>query len=180
MKISTSLFALLLLMFTSCDYILKDSNGETEKGMAITDGSTEIVVLEDDGQGNGCALSAGYRWSDLENDCIRIFEKGFRLNPIGLEGGDLEENELEDNDVSCFVIFSKDKKKAEIYLPNQKKGIVLDQSKDKSAYINSGWELSKERMELKSKGELMYTAAKTIELRIINSDQPIEEEGNVE
>ncbi|MGL4583881.1 MAG: hypothetical protein ACRCVU_12970 [Flavobacterium sp.] len=177
MKISTSLFVLLLLVFTSCDFILKDRKGSTDKEMVVTDGSKEIVALEDDDESNGCAYSAGYRWSELEDDCIRIFEKGFRLNPVGVVGDDVEENEMEDNDVSCFVIFSKDKKKAEIYLPNQKKGVVLEQSKDKSAYINDGWELSKEGMVLKKKGEVVFTAAKTIELKVINSDQPIEEEG---
>lgn len=176
MKISRSLFVLLLLMFASCDFILKDK-GEPEIGTVVTDGSTEIVVLEDDEESNGCAYSAGYKWSNIQEDCIRIFEKGFRLNPIGVTGEEVEENEMEDNDVSCFVIFSTDKKKAEIFLPNHKKGIVLDQSKDKRVYTNSGWELSQEKMELKNKGEVTFTAAKTIELKVINTDQPIEEDG---
>ena len=47
MKISRSLFVLLLLLFASCDFILKDK-GEPEIGTVVTDGSTEIVVLEDD------------------------------------------------------------------------------------------------------------------------------------
>ncbi|MCC9044207.1 hypothetical protein LNQ81_16165 [Myroides sp. M-43] len=175
MRISRSLFFLLLLMLTSCDFILKDKE-ETGLGTVVTDGSTEIVVLEDEEDNNGCAYSAGYRWSELESDCVRVFEKGFRLNPVEVVGNDVEENEMENNDVSCFVIFAQDKKKAEIYLPNHKKGIVLDQSKDKRVYTNSGWELSSERMELKNKGEVVFTAAKTIELKVINSDQPIEDE----
>lgn len=180
MKISRSLFVLLLLMFASCDFILKDK-GETGKEMVVTDGSTEIVALDEDEDGSGCAYSAGYRWSDLDNDCVRIFEKGFRLNPTGLAGDDIEENELEDNDVSCFVIYSKDKKQAEIYLPNHKKGVVLDQSKDKKVYLNKGWELSQERMELKYKGEVLYTAAKTIELKVINTtDQPVDDTSDIE
>jgi hypothetical protein len=96
-------------------------------------------------------------------------------------GEEVEENEMEDNDVSCFVIFSTDKKKAEIFLPNHKKGIVLDQSKDKRVYTNSGWELSQEKMELKNKGEVTFTAAKTIELKVINTtDQPVDDPSDIE
>lgn len=176
MKKSISLFVVLLLTMTSCDFILKDNKDDNEKGMVVTDGSTEIVTLDEDDEVLGCAYSAGYRWSELENNCIRIFEIGFRLNPIGLEEDTTEDNALEDNSVSCFVTYAKDKKKAEIFLPNHKKGIVLDLTKDKSAYINDGWELSNEGMVLKHKGETAFTAAKTIELKIINSDQPVEED----
>lgn len=168
------IFSLLLsVCFVSCDFVLKDKKGETEKEKTVqTDGGTTVVGEED---GFGCAYTAGYRYSYLLADCIRVFEKGFRLNPIEEEG--VLENDLENNEVSCFVLFSKDGKEAEIFLPQQEKSIVLGSDKTKTLYFKEGWQLNVEKgMVLKFKDEIKFTAAKTIDLQLINSDQVMEGE----
>lgn len=171
LKLFTGMF---LLLFVSCDYILKEKKDNESIDMILTDGGKTIVGEEDE---FGCAYSAGYRWSVLKSDCIRIFEHGFRLNPILLEDNNQEENELEDNDVSCFVIVEKDKKRAEIFLPNQIKSIVLEQKNLKGLYSNDGWELdTRKDWVLKYTGAVKFAAAKTIELPLINPDQVIEAE----
>lgn len=169
------LFVVLFLMFfVSCDYILKEKKDRQNTDMIVTDGGKTVIGEEDE---FGCAYSAGYRWSVLKNDCIRIFEHGFRLNPITLESGSQEENELEDNDVSCFVIIGKNKKEAEIFLPNQQKSIVLEQKNMQGLYSNEGWELdTRQDLILKQTGQIKFTAAKTIELMLINPDQVMESE----
>lgn len=169
MKISLSLTALICFFLTSCDFILKEDKSETNKEVVISNGSRTIVSEDEDE--HGCAYTAGYKWSSIKKDCVRIFEKGFRLNPIGLEEDSMEENELEDNDVSCFVLFSENKKEAEIFLPNKTGGLLLDQTKQKKLYTKDGWELETDNnLVLKYKGEVKFTAAKTIELKVINSD----------
>ncbi|MDR0229191.1 MAG: hypothetical protein LBI72_09030 [Flavobacteriaceae bacterium] len=178
-KLERKLVAYGLILFslftlTSCDFILKDRKSSKDKGTIYTDGGKSIVGEEDE---HGCTYSAGYRWSLLKQDCIRVFEEGFRLNPLTLEEGDDEENELEDNEVSCFVIFEKGEKKAEIFLPNNLKSIVLENKNIKGVYSNDGWELdTRSKFVLKRKGEIAFTAAKAVELKVINSDQMIEEE----
>lgn len=175
MRISLSLTALLCFLFASCDFILKEDKGDTAKEVVNTNGSRTIVSHDEDE--HGCAYTAGYKWSSIEEDCIRIFEKGFRLNPIGLGEDSVEENELEDNDVSCFVLFSGNKKEAEIFLPNVTGGLLLEQTNQKKLYTNAGWELETEKdLVLKYKGDVKFTAAKTIELKVINSDLIPEED----
>ncbi|MDR2221600.1 MAG: hypothetical protein LBE34_02560 [Flavobacteriaceae bacterium] len=167
-----ALFSLFTL--ASCDFILKDRKSAKDKGTIYTDGGKAIVGEEDE---HGCTYTAGYRWSQINQDCLRVFEVGFRLNPLSLEDGNEEENELEDNEVSCFVIFDKEEKKAEIFLPNNLKSIVLENKNLKGVYSNDGWELdTKNKFVLKHKGEITFAAAKAVELKVIHSDQMIEEE----
>lgn len=46
---------------------------------------------------HGCIGSAGYQWSALAGQCVRLFEQGIRLNPI--DAGQT---------VSAFVLFNAD------------------------------------------------------------------------
>ncbi|MBB1139101.1 hypothetical protein [Myroides sp. WP-1] len=172
-KIGLVLGVLLAVSLVSCDFILKDNKHKSERDKTVaTDGGTTVIGDED---GYGCAYSAGYRYSYLLTDCVRVFEVGFRLNPIEDEGS--QENDLENNEVSCFALFSKDGKEAEIFLPQQEKSIVLESDKTKTIYLKDGWQLNVEKgMVLKFKDEIKFTAAKTIDLQLINSDQAIEGE----
>lgn len=170
-KIGLVIGILLAVSLVSCDFILKDKKNNSEQDKTvITEGGTTIIGEED---GFGCAYTAGYRYSYLLSDCIRVFEVGFRLNPIEDEGN--LENNLENNEVSCFVIFSKDGKEAEIFLPQKEKSILLESNKTKTSYLKEGWNLNIEKgMILKYKDEIKFTAAKTIDLQLIHSDQVIE------
>ncbi|MBW3519098.1 hypothetical protein [Flavobacterium sp. NKUCC04_CG] len=156
-----------VFLFSSCDFIFK----KDEKSEPVFP-AKEKVVLGSDLDSNGCAISAGYRWSELRNDCIRVFEEGFRLNPINIEEGNPEENELEDNDVSGFVVFNSEKTKAEIFLPYQEKSILLNEKATTGIYGNENWELdTRKDWELKHRGVLKFTAAKAVDLKITGSDQ---------
>lgn len=172
-KIGLVIGLFLAVSLVSCEFILKDKNSKSEQEKTVeTDGGTTVVGKED---GFGCAYTAGYRYSYLLADCIRVFEKGFRLNPIEEEG--VLENELEDNEVSCFVLFSKDRKEAEIFLPQQEKSIVLEGDRASKTYLKDGWQLQVENgMVLKFKDEIKFTAAKTMDVQLIQSDQVIEGE----
>ncbi|MGG5507981.1 MULTISPECIES: hypothetical protein [unclassified Myroides] len=157
----------------SCDFILKDNTRQSERDKTVaTDGGTTVIGEED---GYGCAYTAGYRYSYLLADCVRVFEVGFRLNPIEGEGS--QENDLENNEVSCFVIFSKDGKEAEIFLPQEEKSMMLEGDKTQTSYLKDGWQLNVEKgMLLTFKGEIKFTAAKTVDIQLINADQVIEGE----
>lgn len=63
---------------------------------------------------HGCIASAGYTWSKVRKDCIRVFEEGIRMIPIHVK-----------SNVAAYVVFSPDQKRAEIFLPGQKKHPVL-------------------------------------------------------
>ena len=67
---------------------------------------------------HGCLPAAGYQWSVLKNDCIRLFESGIRLDAqaAGL-----------DKTVSAFIIFKSDDDDAqvELFLPTGAGSVLL-------------------------------------------------------
>ena len=128
------LFALLLsLFFASCADKPKPAEAiKTEK-------LPEVPMVGGDSDAHGCKASAGYTWSVVKNECIRIFETGIRLEA---KAKDL------DKSLSAFVVFKSDEAddKAELYLPNEKTSILLDREKKDGAgkwenanYILTQW-----------------------------------------
>ncbi|MCX8531142.1 hypothetical protein [Chryseobacterium luquanense] len=69
-----------------------------------------------DKDAHGCIGSAGYTYSQIKNDCLRIFEQKIKLNEVKPKGSSTS---------MTAVIFSKDMKKAEIFLPEQNKGSLI-------------------------------------------------------
>ena len=68
MKTGNACFLLLMcvsLLFTSC------GNSQSKKG--------EENKVGDDKDAHGCIASAGYTWSEVLKDCIRLWEKGVRV-----------------------------------------------------------------------------------------------------
>lgn len=65
---------------------------------------------------HGCNRSAGYTWSAVLQDCIRVFEKGVRLQPVD----DPEAT------TSAFIVFAVDSTQVEVFLPNEETHPVLD------------------------------------------------------
>lgn len=98
----------------------------------------------------GCIPSAGYTFSILKNDCVRLFEEKIKLNEV---------NPKKSHTTFAAVIFSKDNKKAEIFLPDLKESQILLKTNTKS---QSNWKkgnlvLSKKNgYILKRNGLLIY------------------------
>lgn len=70
---------------------------------------------------HGCLVAAGYTWSEVRKDCIRVFEDGTRLNNIIDKAAT----------TSAFVVFSKDNQHAELFLPDSKsKNPILQKTGD--------------------------------------------------
>ena len=69
------LFALpLSLFFASCADKPKPAEA------AKTEKLPEVPMVGGDSDAHGCKASAGYTWSVVKNECIRIFESGIRLD----------------------------------------------------------------------------------------------------
>lgn len=62
---------------------------------------------------HGCIGSAGYQWSEVQQDCIRVFEKGIRLKAA-------------DSDQFAFIVFSPDSAKVELFFSSGEKNEILD------------------------------------------------------
>ena len=64
-------------------------------------------LVGNDQDAHGCRASAGYQWSPLLGQCVRLFEQAVRLQSLeATETG------------SAFVLFNADQSKAELTLPS--------------------------------------------------------------
>lgn len=66
---------------------------------------------------HGCLKSAGYIWSEVQNDCIRLFEKGIRLTAV------------DKNPRAAFIVFSPDSIRAEIFFSDDTSTQILHRNK---------------------------------------------------
>ena len=82
---------------------------ETEKAVAA---STEMVGADRDE--HGCIGSAGYTWSEVRKDCIRLFEDGIRTEAVDGSGQVM------------YVVFSPDSLKAELFGSESEGSEVLE------------------------------------------------------
>ena len=55
---------------------------------------------------HGCIGSAGYQWSEVQQDCIRVFEKGIRMKAV-------------DGSQSAFIVFSPDSTQLQCLFPQK-------------------------------------------------------------
>jgi hypothetical protein len=74
---------------------------------------------------HGCIPSAGTTYSFIKKDCIRVFEQEVKLTSVDNGSSYVKQ--------TC-IIFSKDNKKAEIFL-NSEEGTVLTRTGSKGKYI---------------------------------------------
>ena len=86
---------------------------------------------------HGCKGSAGYQWSAVRQECLRIFEAGIRL--------DAQANGL-DKSLSAFVVFKSDTvdAQAELFLPGEKQSVMLGKTKaeDAGTWTNHAYSLT--------------------------------------
>lgn len=79
--------------------LLAGCGNSREKNAAAETEKTEIVG--DDKDEHGCIASAGYTWSEVQKDCIRLWEKGVRLASV------------DDAENTLFIVFSPDSTQVE-------------------------------------------------------------------
>ena len=69
-----------------------------------------------DKDAHGCLASAGYTWSVLKKQCIRVFELTIKLDEVSPQGS---------SSTITGVVLSKDKKKAEIFTAGESTSVIL-------------------------------------------------------
>lgn len=141
------LLNIIFISLISCDKILKDKNESQD-----SDITTREYVVGTDKDANGCVGSAGYTWSILKNDCVRVFEIGYRLNPTKINADEAV--------ISAFIIFDENKDKAELFLPNSDKSIILINQDNKGIFVNQKYVFNLNEFTLLIDNESVYEAAK--------------------
>ena len=121
------------MFFCACS----QKTGTTEK---TNNGEPTVGGDKDE---HGCIASAGYTWSELKGECLRIWENGVQLQPL--------END-KSYTANATVIFNDDQSRAELFLPESPPQI-LERTGQEGGYV---WK----------KGDIEFFAWKGYVLRI--------------
>jgi len=91
--------------------------------------ATAQDITGNDRDEHGCIASAGYTWSVVKNECIRVFESGSEFLAYGSN---------KEEAFACFVVVSKDRKQAEVFLPSVQGSVLLKAcNKKKTIFENN-------------------------------------------
>lgn len=91
----------------------------------------EQHLVGSDRDSHGCIGSAGYQWSALTKQCVRLFEQSIRLNPTDA-----------DQTSSAFVLFNADQSQAELTLPSSEQHLLTRQGAEGNwSWQGSGYTL---------------------------------------
>lgn len=112
-------------------------------------------VLGGDRDVHGCIGSAGYTYSQIRNNCVRVFDQKIKLKEVGSD---------KSYTTMTAVIFSKDMKRAEVFIPEgAAKSIILEKEGKKSwksgSHIKETYELvpyKKAGYQIKKDGVVIY------------------------
>lgn len=154
-----SLFILsILFMFQSCK--LTDDKPEAE---ILKQTESKEVMKAVDKDENGCLASAGYIWSKLNKECIKLFT-GVQLNPI-----DTPQND--DETKSAYIMFSEDANQAELFLPNATQTIILSRKAEGQPWSYQEWQLIPNKgFVLKLGDKTLYVGDDFIGKKVLGSD----------
>jgi hypothetical protein len=90
------------------------------------DKAVDQAIVGNDRDSHGCIGSAGYTYSQVRGECIRVFESGVRLDP--------QDSKL-DQTISAFVVFQSDDQdaQAELFLPPRADSVVINKTLGENA-----------------------------------------------
>ena len=136
-----TIFALFMFL------LLSACNGQKPDGTPTVGGDSDK---------HGCIGSAGYQWSALRGECIRLFEAGIRLDP---KAKDLNQT------TSAFIVFKSmdEDAKVELFLPGEKAILLPKVGKDDAGTWKNKKYVLKQWRGMYSlevvKGKLLYEGA---------------------
>jgi hypothetical protein len=118
--------------------------------ICLTFKTTMAQMVGADKDKHGCRASAGYTYSVIKKECIRVFEQQIILNEV---------NPPDSSSSISAVIFSNDNKKAELFVPGSKGGILLSRKGKEGSYV---WKKNDYLLLLKEDGYNLLKANKII------------------
>ncbi|MBF4484114.1 hypothetical protein [Flavobacterium sp. CSZ] len=135
------LFSMIIGLSFSCTKKVSEEN-KTPKQQ-----ESKPVVVGGDSDAHGCKASAGYTWSILKKECVRLFEAGTKL--AHAEDG-------KTYSTVAYVIF--DANQAELFLDTQKEPILLDRKSEGDSWTKGDYQLIPWKgYVLKKAGKIIYT-----------------------
>jgi hypothetical protein len=115
------LYPILLLLVTvfGCSQTKAPDENVDEQTILHKDVANDVAGVGGQKDEHGCLIAAGYTWSQVKQECVRVFESGIRLNP---QDANLDQT------TSAFIIFNDDQTTVELFLPAQKGSLLLERT----------------------------------------------------
>jgi hypothetical protein len=141
--------AIIILLPVICLVSCQQKQTDNSSAAATTTVAENPAVVGGDLDKNGCKGSAGYTWSVLRNECVRIFEVGVRLNP---------QDATLDQTLSAFVVLAKDSTQVELFLPQLDGSKLLKKGQKTGEWSDGNWALTQQQgtYTLKEGGKIRY------------------------
>ncbi len=136
-----------VMALTACDNPSSTTGNTTEQNQ-----TEEPVVIGGEKDENGCIGATGATWSELKQDCVKLFDVALRLNPM-------ESNESEAV-ISAFILFNDDKSKLELFLPNEDQETTILDKAEGDIYQNGVYRFDVAESSLYINGEKKYQSDK--------------------
>ena len=134
------LFSVIIGLSLSCAKKVAQENNTPKE-------ETKKVVVGGDVDTHGCKPSAGYTWSSLKKECVRLFEVGTKL--AHAEDG-------KTYSTVSYVIFEGNE--AELFLDTQKEPILLERKSEGDSWTKDDYQLIPWKgYVLKKNGKIIYT-----------------------
>lgn len=81
--------------------------GKSKKEAEPAGQAEKANAVGNDKDSHGCIASAGYTWSEVQKDCIRLWEKGVRMHAA------------DDAKKTLFLVFSPDSAQVELFFSEE-------------------------------------------------------------
>ena len=142
------LFSIIIGLSFSCAKKVSEEKKPTQETTKAVKEQTDsaAVIVGGDSDTHGCKASAGYTWSILKKECIRIFENSTKLSHA----------DGKTYTTVAYVIFDGDK--AELFLDTQKESIILERKSEGDSWVKDDLQLIPWKGYVLKKGEkILYT-----------------------
>lgn len=151
---------LFLVVLVSCKDVVVISEDTSLKVDTIS-----VSLIGNDKDNNGCLATAGYSWSVLKQDCVRLFETAFILAPI-------QSPDSTDAVLVSYVLISTDGLQAEVFFPGSEESILMNRPVVGQPWIHEDLKLvADEGFKLYKEGTLKYLGDNEPGPRVIGSDR---------
>ena len=153
------------LLLTSCEYILRKNDSKDSKNEDLKN-----IVLGSDKDKHGCVTSAGYRWSEVKQNCVRIFEEGMRLIPAN-DSLIYTEDYTDQAQLNAYLIIDSIKSTAEVFIAADTSNTIVLKGVEDNIYKNKDWNLTLgKEFKLSKNGITKFKSPVAIERKNIGSD----------
>jgi len=123
------LMVFLILLNFSC----KDVKVVQEETKEEID-TLSVSIVGADKDSFGCLVTAGYTWSVLKQECVRLFDLAFVLTPV-------QSPVTSDAVLVCYVLLSTDGLKAEVFFPGEEESVIFNRPIIGQPWKHENWNL---------------------------------------